>query len=769
MQTSDSSPEVNCGTCGGPLVESRWGPRCTACVLAMVEEPENEEEGYMQELFPELRLEEKVARGGFGVVYRAEHRRMKRPVALKFLDSPLTRKREAVELFQQEMIAVGGLDHPGIVRAHDAGERDGHWYLIMEFVEGMDCAALVKKHGALPVAESCEIIRRVALALHHAHGRGLVHRDVKPGNVMVSRVREGEDDAAVGLSSVKILDFGLAGLAVAPVFSQALDPGGSSLFMGTMQYVSPEQIESPARVDARADIYSLGATLWRLLSGQALRGETSPEMSLFVAMKSVASEPVRSLATVRPDLPKPLVQLCDAMLALDREKRPASAAEVARLLEPWSAGAELPRLFEDGPLEEKSIIFPRKNWRPWWTAAALVAFGALMTGLLLKERRREGAAPEPLVPPGWRPLFSKAQTAGSEVEAAFLPQLLSTDWEVEREVIDNGDKECARLTPEGDIININNKLPDKPKMQNQPLRRIRGTSYSPAVKDFINHEIRCVGVGPAGHLVWGMPEEPSGHQIGRALPDGTLLPALRYDFAAEFPPGAYEIGRQFQINQGRSVADAEPWDFAFATAQNLPPDTGLTEGDVLVADHGQRKFLPGVLSVPGLWCFRLDSNAPARRFAVGREGNWFCDVEITRQGVFVLHAIDYHNQFRLPLNDPSRLSSHFLMRWDLNGWHPCTTDQIPEDPSGLAADPLSTDLYLISGGRSRSVGSPGQAISRLRRTGPDRYTVEPFVTRLGKPAKNGIGFSHDGQRMIITDNGNHAIVVLKRKQAVGSR
>ena len=142
---------------------------------------------HVAELFPELRIEERIGCGGFGVVFRAEHRRMQRPAALKLLDGHLARSPEAVALFEREMIHAGALDHPGIVRAYDAGERDGHWFLMMELIDGEDCGTLVRRHGRLPVAESCEIIRQAALALHHAHGQGLVHRDMKPGNVMVAR------------------------------------------------------------------------------------------------------------------------------------------------------------------------------------------------------------------------------------------------------------------------------------------------------------------------------------------------------------------------------------------------------------------------------------------------------------------------------------------------------------------------------------------------------------------------------------------------------
>ena len=360
----------------GPL-----GVQCPQCAFAFAEVPEDEAAAHAAELFPELEVEAKIAQGGFGAVFRAQHRRMKRTVALKFLDTLLARSPDAVALFEQEMISVGGLNHPGIVTAYDAGERDGQWYLLMEYVDGMDCGALVRKHATLPVAESCEIIRQAALALHHAHGFGMVHRDVKPGNMMVSSggglVEEGTErtqgteavplvpivlSVPLASSTVKVLDFGLAGLAVAPVFGAPAPNGGTTRFLGTLEYTAPEQIESPQEVDARADIYSLGATLWRFLTGRTPH-PGSGEMSLFGHMKHITSNAVPSIATVRQDLPKPLVQLCNSMLALRPSERPCTAAEVARLIEPWCAGAELSRLFTDGPLEEKPFVFPKKNRR----------------------------------------------------------------------------------------------------------------------------------------------------------------------------------------------------------------------------------------------------------------------------------------------------------------------------------------------------------------------------------------------------------------------
>jgi len=400
-QTEEAPPR--CVACGGVLHDGPLGVQCLRCSFALAALKEEDDLNAVSELFPELIVEEKVADGGFGSVYRAEHRKMKRTVALKFLDDVLARNPDAVALFEQEMISVGGLDHPGIVRAHDAGERDGHWYIIMEFVDGMDCGALVRKHGTLPVAECCEIIRQAALALHHAHRKGVIHRDVKPANVMVSRegappATETTDpaDAASRTSSapsmVKILDFGLSGLAVTPVLSQPVDTIGSTLFLGTLEYISPEQIEHPDNVDARADIFSLGATFWRLLTGRTPR-QGGVEISLFTHMKQVTSEPVPSLEALRPDLPGPLVQLCDQMLSLDRNCRPASMEAVAQLIEPWCEGAELARLFGDGKLGERPARFPRKPRRLVPVAVAVAAAAALAAGGKLLLPDREKAAP----------------------------------------------------------------------------------------------------------------------------------------------------------------------------------------------------------------------------------------------------------------------------------------------------------------------------------------------------------------------------------------
>ena len=149
----------------------------------------------------QYRLMEKLGQGGMGAVYKAFHTKLKRIVAIKLLPGYRQRSPQAVARFHREMEAIGRVDHPNIVRAHDANEADGQFFLVMEFVEGVTLSSLVRRLGPLDVADSCEIVRQAAVALQHVHEHGLVHRDVKPSNLMLTTT-----------GVVKLLDLGLARL-----------------------------------------------------------------------------------------------------------------------------------------------------------------------------------------------------------------------------------------------------------------------------------------------------------------------------------------------------------------------------------------------------------------------------------------------------------------------------------------------------------------------------------------------------------------------------
>jgi WD40 repeat protein/anti-sigma factor RsiW len=280
----------------------------------------------------EYRLLEKLGEGGMGTLYKALHTRLKRVVALKVLPSGRMNDPAAVARFQREMEAVGRLNHPHIVRATDAGEVDGTHFLVMEFIAGQTLAQLVEARGPLPVAEACELIRQAALGLQHVHEHGLVHRDVKPSNLLLSV--EGQ---------VKVLDLGLALLKEEGPAVEGLTATGQ--VMGTFDYMAPEQFGDTHAVDSRGDIYALGCTLYFLLTGTALFGGPAYPNRLS-KMLAHAQAPVPPIRDLRGDVPAGLAAVLARMLAKHPADRFATAAEVAAALAPFAAGCNLDRLAE---------------------------------------------------------------------------------------------------------------------------------------------------------------------------------------------------------------------------------------------------------------------------------------------------------------------------------------------------------------------------------------------------------------------------------------
>ena len=191
-----------------------------------------------------------------GSVFLARHTKLGREVALKVLASHRLADKRMRERFEAEMRAVGRLSHPHIVTAHDAREVDGTAVLVTEYIDGLDLGQLVARTGPLEIADACEIIRTVAVALQYTSGQGFVHRDVKPSNIMLS-----------WSGDVKLLDLGLARLQ--DDRHKEVEITGTGQAMGTADYVAPEQVADSRSVDVRADIYSLGCTLFKILTGRA--------------------------------------------------------------------------------------------------------------------------------------------------------------------------------------------------------------------------------------------------------------------------------------------------------------------------------------------------------------------------------------------------------------------------------------------------------------------------------------------------------------------
>lgn len=274
--------------------------------------------GSTMQPLPRLRdyeIVEALARGGMGTVYRARHLRLNRQVALKVLPARWMQNPGVVARFEREMQAVGSLQHPAIVQATDGGEADGVHFLVMELIDGCDGSAMAKHLGPLAVSDACEIGRQVAIGMAYVHDQGIIHRDLKPSNLMVTRAGE-----------VKVLDLGLARIVGEQLAEDELTTVGQ--LMGTLDYMAPEQLQDSHDVDERADIYSLGATLYKLLSGNSPHSRPAHE-PLVAKLRRIASDQPPPLSDQRPDASEDLCELVDQMLSHDIESRPASMQEVA--------------------------------------------------------------------------------------------------------------------------------------------------------------------------------------------------------------------------------------------------------------------------------------------------------------------------------------------------------------------------------------------------------------------------------------------------------
>ena len=290
-------------------------------------------------------IEQLCGRGGMGRVYKARHRMMDRTVALKVIHREWVRNKEAIDRFQREVKTAASLDHKNIVTAHDAEQVDDLHVLVMEFVDGADLAQVVKERGPLPVDEACGYIAQAAEGLQYAHERGMVHRDIKPHNLIVTK-----DNV------VKILDFGLASLSPQLTAEEPTseDTDGNltiaGAIMGTPDFISPEQAVDARAVDGRSDIYSLGMTLYYLLAGRVPFGEGSANDKL---RQHAEAEPAE-LSELRDDIPREVQDIVARMIAKDPGQRFQTPQEVAAAIREFADARR-----DSAPAEALPVKRPR--------------------------------------------------------------------------------------------------------------------------------------------------------------------------------------------------------------------------------------------------------------------------------------------------------------------------------------------------------------------------------------------------------------------------
>ena len=276
------------------------------------------------------RVDRLLGAGGMGIVYRAVHVDLGRPVAIKILKPDLALEPGLLERFKAEARAAASLNHPNLAVVHDVGEADGFHYFVMDLVEGEDLAALIDRQGRLSVEQALALAEQIARALDHAHGRGVVHRDVKPQNTLLAQD-----------GTVKVTDFGIA---------RALEGSrmtATGTLVGTPEYLAPEQaLGQPT--DARADVYALGIVLFEMLTGHV---PFSAETPVAVALHQINTPPP-SPSTLVPGIPPEVETLVMRALAKRPDERFPSAGVLAEALGRARRSVESPRLTQQLPTEQ---------------------------------------------------------------------------------------------------------------------------------------------------------------------------------------------------------------------------------------------------------------------------------------------------------------------------------------------------------------------------------------------------------------------------------
>jgi eukaryotic-like serine/threonine-protein kinase len=383
-------------------------------------------------------LLEMIGQGGMGRVYLARDTRLSRRVALKILSPERVCNPRAIARFQREARVGAQLQHENLVRIYDFGESKGRYFLVMEYIEGKNIGNVILEQGRMPPATAVRLVRQVALGLEHAHRKGLIHRDVNPYNILVTR-----DGTA------KLADLGLA---IDLADEERVTRDGATV--GTFDYVAPEQARHSRAADIRSDIYSLGCTIYHMLSGTVpFPGPSLPEKVF--AHQAVEPTPLDQMV---PGLPKGLAEIVQRMMRKSPDERFATPLQVAQALEPYGG--------------DDYFGVRRRDGAPQWAEPASQSDDAVQP---LETKPVAALVQTAAAPAGPKSLRSVANTAGSVPQAVDPTPLLTPITEFEEpgeEVLLVLDPDPLPSLSEGQLRPTPSPSPNQPALAAQAAAQV---------------------------------------------------------------------------------------------------------------------------------------------------------------------------------------------------------------------------------------------------------------------------------------------------------
>ncbi len=599
-------------------------------------------------------LLDKLGEGGMGAVFKARNRKLGKTVALKVIRKERLGGPQTAERFLREIQAAARLEHPHIVQALDADDVGGTLLLAMELVEGIDLARLVKQRGPLPVPLCCACVRQAALGLQHALERGLVHRDIKPSNLLLS-------GHASRTPTLKILDFGLATLSEEGGDAQA-QLTHSGMIVGTPDFMSPEQIMDARQVDVRADLYSLGCTLYYLLAGRP----PFPDGNLMQKFdRHRFHEPV-SLESLRSDVPADVVAIVKRLMAKrpeDRFQTPAALAQAltearTEAVTPLLAMPVAPFQIESGealitptPLQNRSPA-PRRGRRLLLAIVPGLVVVALVLWLVWpKPERREQDRPEVLLPSErvFLPLRQRMEERGQDTEELRRDLLAFRRTHAASPQANEAIRFLSRLPSPLDRLKASD-IPERERREGQPseLVAILGEQAGRANQSMLSiaisrdgkqiassgslrplvyvwdAELRVAQVIPSKYLVNSLAFASNGRLLAGGSRNGELF---LWDMTANPPTCVVHPASDQQLLKvtvspdGRMLAagglegQVYRWAIEEGVARKLPtlPGIGGTGHALAFSPDGKRLARTGAGKTVRLW--KLDADPPAEQWA----------------------------------------------------------------------------------------------------------------------------------------------------------